>query len=119
MSSTNDRQMPERRAHALTEERVSYMIEEAVDEALSKHDVEMRAFIKNEFGQLHALISAAFPNGDVHGHKIAHEKQIKDANRWDALKAEFISKAFTSGMLAAAFFVFMAVWESIKGEVKK
>lgn len=110
---------PERRAHVLTEEKVSHMIEGAVDDALSKHEEQMRAFIKNEFGQLHALISAAFPNGDVHGHKLAHEKAIKDANRWDQLKSDFISKAFTTGMMGAVGFLLIAAWEHLKAEVKK
>lgn len=114
-----DHPLPERRAHVLTEDRVAYMIEEEIEEALKKHDTEMRTFIKNEFGQLHALISAAFPNGDVHGHKLAHEKQIEGAKWWSSLKADFISKAFTTGLMAAVFFVCVAVWESVKNEVKK
>lgn len=103
----------------LTEEKVSLMIEEAVDESLAKHEEHMTKLIKSEFGQLHALISAAFPNGDVHGHKIAHEKAIRDANRWDQLKADFISKAFTTGLMAALGFVLIAAWEHLKAEVKK
>lgn len=112
-------QRPERRSSALTEERVSLMIEEAIEDALTKHEDQMRTFIKGEFGQLHALITAAFPNGDVHGHKVAHEKQIKDANRWDQLKSDFISKAFTTGMMGAVGFLLIAAWEHLKAEVKK
>lgn len=103
----------------LTEDRVAVMIEEAVDDAMSKHEQRITTMFKAEFGQLHTLISAAFPNGDVHGHKIAHEKAIKDANRWDQLKSEFISKAFTTGMMGAVAFLLMAAWEAVKGEVKK
>lgn len=109
----------ERRAHVLTEEKVSLMIEEAVEDALTKHEEQMRTFIKGEFGQLHSLISAAFPNGDVHGHKIAHEKAIRDANRWDQIKADFIGTAFKTGLMAAIGFMLVAAWESIKNEVKK
>lgn len=111
--------LPERRAHALTEERVALMIEEAVDDAMSKHEQRMTSMFKSEFGQLHTLISAAFPNGDVHGHKIAHEKAIRDAGRWDQLKADFISTAFRTGLMAALGFVLIAVWEHFKSEVKK
>lgn len=103
----------------LTEEKVSLMIEEAVDAGLKSHEEEMRKFIKGEFGQLHALITAAFPGGDVHGHKIAHEKAIRDANRWDQIKADFITKAFTTGMMGAIGFLLIAAWESVKSEVRK
>lgn len=104
---------------SLSEEKVAMMIEEAVDDAMGKHEQRITSMFKAEFGQLHALITAAFPNGDVHGHKIAHEAQIDSARWWKQLKADFITKAFTTGMLAALVFVAIAVWESVKGEVKK
>lgn len=111
--------VPERRGGMLTEERVSIMIEEAVDDAMTKHEQRMTTMFKAEFGQLHTLITAAFPNGDVHGHKVAHEKQIDSAKWWDQLKADFITKAFTTGMLAAMGFLLMAAWEAVKGEARK
>lgn len=103
----------------MTELQVSVMIEEAVDEAMTQHEEKMKTFIKAEFGQLHSLITAAFPNGDVHGHKLAHEAQIDNAKWWQGLKADFISKAFTTGMLGGIGFVLIATWEHFKNEVKK
>lgn len=103
----------------LTEREVQQMIEAAVDEALSEHETRLREHIDTKFNQLSALIVAAFPNGDVHGHKAAHERQIADANRWTQLKTDFISKAFTTGMMGAVGFLLIAVWEWFKGEVRK
>lgn len=110
---------PERRVQPLTEDRVALMIEEAIDESMTKHEAKMTAMIRNEFNTLQELIKAAFPGGDPHGHRIAHEKAIRDASRWDQLKADFISKAFTTGMMAAVGFLLIAAWEAVKGEIKK
>ncbi len=120
----NEPHYPERRAQpALTEDRVALMIEESISESMTRHEARMVALIKNEFNTLGDKFTQdfknAFPGGDPHGHRIAHEKQIKDATRWDALKADFISKAFTTGLMAALFFVLAAAWESVKSEVKK
>lgn len=116
---------PERRnsPQPLTEDRVALMIEESISESMTRHEARMVALIKNEFNTLGDKFTNdfknAFPGGDPHGHRLAHEKQIKDATRWDALKADFISKAFTTGLMAALFFALAAVWESVKSEVKK
>lgn len=117
-----DRQT-ERRATPLTEDRVALMIEESVSESMTRHEARMVALIKNEFNTLGDKFtkdfSSAFPGGDPHGHRMAHEKAIKDAGRWDQLKADFISKAFTTGLMAALGFVLIAAWEHFKAEVKK
>lgn len=75
--------------------------------------------LKEQTAELTSKIESAFPNGDLHGHKAAHEKLIKTANRWDDLKTEFVSKAFTGGFLTAIGFVGLVLWEWFKTEVKK
>ena len=109
---------PDRRA-TLTRDEASLMIQVAVTTALTKHESDMQDFIKAEFQRLEETFKSAFPGGDPHGHRAAHEQQIKTATRWDQLKSEFISKAFTTGMLAAVGFLLIAVWDYFKREVTK
>jgi hypothetical protein len=110
---------PERRTLPLTEDRVRLMIEQSVEQAMETHEDKMTKVIKAEFTKLEDTIKSAFPGGDPHGHRMAHEKAIKDATRWDELKAEFVSKAFTTGMFAALAFVLLWVWEGFKESVKR
>ena len=110
---------PERRIKQLTEDRVALMIEEAVDESMTKHEAKMTAMIRNEFNTLQDLIKSAFPNGDPHGHRIAHEKAIASAGKWDKLKDGILEKLLTGGMWAMVVFVALSVWDRIKNEASR
>lgn len=115
MSDPTAKPIPERKPTGISEDRVALMI----DNALSEHADRMVKLIKEEFTKLSTEFKGAFPNGDPHGHKAAHEAQIENANNWKKIKADFISKAFTSGILAAIAFLFYAGIEAIKAEVRK
>lgn len=110
---------PERRQSALTEDRVALMIQEAVAKALTTHEQHLMLHMDRQFAQLRQSFSDAFPNADPHGHRIAHEKAIRNATGWDKLKAEVLSKFLTAGLWVAAGWLAFAVWEAFKNEVRK
>lgn len=110
---------PERRQSALTEDRVALMIQEAVAKALATHEQHLMTHMDRQFASLRQSFSDAFPGGDPHGHRIAHEKAIRDATGWDRMKTEVISKFLTAGLWVAAGWLLFAVWEAFKHEVRK
>lgn len=105
---------PERRV-GMTEERLAKLL----DEANTRQAEQLREYINQEIQETQELIKSAFPNGDTAAHRIAHEAQIKRSDRWEAMKAEFITKAFTGGMYAAGAFLLVALWEYIKVELRR
>lgn len=107
-----------RRDDQLTSDRVALMIEEALEERVSKMEDRMVAHIDMKFAQMHRLIADAFPNGDPHGHRLAHEKQIEDAEGWKAIKRELITKVATGGIWVAAGWLLLAFWQAFKESVK-
>lgn len=109
---------PERRADPLTHDRVALMIEEAIEERVSKMEDRMVAHIDVKFAQMHRLIADAFPNGDPHGHRMAHEKAIRDAEGWSAIKRELITKVATGGVWVAMGWLLLAAWQAFKEGVK-
>lgn len=110
---------PERRGEVVTEDRVALMIEQAVSAALKAHEQHLMTHMDKQFDLLKKSFSEAFPDGDPHGHRIAHEKQIKTATGWDRMKSDVVSKFLTGGLWIAAGWLLLAVWESFKHEVKK
>lgn len=75
--------------------------------------------VDNRFDELKKLFMDAFPGGDPHGHRIAHEQVIKSSDRWDKIKFGVLEKITAGGIWAAAAFIALAVWEGFKHEVKK
>ena len=110
---------PERRHEALTEDKVALMIQEAVSKALTAHEQHLTLHMDQQFALLRQTFAEAFPNGDPHGHRIAHEKAIKNASWWDKIKSEAASKTIAAGLWVTMAFIAMAIWEHIKQEAKK
>ncbi len=115
----HDRRSIDRRAAALTEDKVSLMIEESVADALAKHESRMILHIDTKFGQLHKFIADAFPDGDPHGHRIAHEKQIKSADAWDKFRFGLFEHVAKGGALLVIGYVALALWDAFKAGVHK
>lgn len=107
----------ERRSGGLTEDRVALMIQEAVSEALRAHEQHLTAHMDRQFALLKQSFSDAFPGGDPHGHRIAHEKQIADQTGWDKLKLGVVEKVINGGVWAAVVFIALAGWDFLKREV--
>ena len=110
---------PERRQAALTEDRVQLMIATALTNAMQAHETKIIAHMDTQFAALRATFASAFPAGDPHGHRMAHERKIRDADGWHKLKAEVLSKFLTAGLWVAAGWLALAAWEAFKHEVKR
>ena len=110
---------PERRQAALTEDKVALMIQTAVSDALKAHEQHLTLHMDKQFAMLRQTISDAFPGGDPHGHRIAHEKAIANATWWEKAKGDAFSKVTAAGLWAIVVFLCVAAWEHIKSEAKK
>lgn len=110
---------PERRQAALTEDRVALMIEQAVQAALKSHEQHLMLHMDKQFASLQHTFAAAFPGGDPHGHRLAHEKAIAKAGWWDRAKSDAFSKVAGAGLWAVVVFLAIAAWEHIKQEARK
>lgn len=110
---------PERRSEALTEDRVKLMIQTAVQTALETHEQHLMQHMDKQFAALKQSFNDAFPGGDPHGHRIAHEKAIAKAGWWDKTKSDAFSKVASAGLWAVVVFLAIAAWEHIKHEARK
>ena len=110
---------PERRDQALTEDRVKLMISEAVKRALAEHEQHLTAHMDKQFALLKQTFADAFPSGDPHGHRIAHEKAIANATWWDKAKSDAFAKVAAAGLWAVVVFLCVAAWEHLKNEAKR
>jgi hypothetical protein len=103
----------------ITEAQVALMVEEEVERRLAKFEDKLMLHLDAKFAQMHRIITDAFPGGDPHGHRAYHELQIKQANGWDQIKGEVISKVVTGGVWVGLGWLCFAVWQAIKSEVTK
>jgi len=110
---------PERRSEAITEDRVKLMIQEAVQQALTAHEQHLVTHMDQQFKALRQTFTDAFPGGDPHGHRLAHEKAIAKAGWWDKVKSDAFAKTASLGLWAVVVFLAIGVWEHIKNEVKR
>lgn len=99
----------------LTEDRVRLLI----NESLSRHEQRVLQHIDRQFNTVHDTLKSAFPNGDPHGHRLAHEKYMQDKAAWDKFKAELISKVATAGFISALMWMLLVVWQAIKESIYK
>ena len=115
---------PERRRNGcecvqVSEAQIALMIEEEVERRLSKAEDKLLAHMDVKFGQLHKLITDAFPDGDPYGHRLHHEAVIKSASKWEQMKGEVASKLLTGGVWVTVAWIAMAIWQSFKNEVQR
>lgn len=110
---------PERRAEPLTEDKVQLMIQSAVQQALASHEQHLMAHMDRQFAGLRQSFAEAFPGGDPHGHRLAHEKAIATANWWDKAKSDAFAKVAAAGIWACVVFLAVAAWEHLKSETKR
>lgn len=116
--SDDDYHGPERR-HGVTEERVELMIDQAMDRHLGEFRHEVLELLSKEFDRLEKVMKSAFPDGDPHGHKLAHMAQIDAANRWKDLRHKFILNVGSAGLLAGLTFLCYAAWEAVRRELER
>lgn len=117
--SARERDLPLPHAESAESLRLQMYFDRALARATDKMEQNFERRLKESTKEIKSFIKTAFPEEDLDGHKRAHETQMITAKRWNELKARFFEKAFTTGALAAIAFAALAVWESIKSEVKK
>lgn len=93
----------------MTEDRVRLL----VAEALETHEEKLLSHLDGKFAGLEKMIKSAFPDGDPHGHRAAHEAQIKQAQGWQKLKSEIVSKFLTTGLWGAFLWVLYQGWQGL------
>jgi hypothetical protein len=98
----------------LTEDRVKVLIADA----LERHEKRVMDHLDSGFDRLSQTFASAFPGGDPHGHRLAHEKAIRTASWWDKLKADVMGKFFVAGLGAAAAYAAFLVWEAIRTNIR-
>jgi hypothetical protein len=106
-------------APSVSEAQISLMIEEEIERRLSKFEDKMMMHMDVKFAQLHHAIAEGYPGGDPHGHRMAHEKMIRDADGWTKIKGDILSKFLTGGLWLAAGYLAFAVWQAFKTDVTK
>jgi hypothetical protein len=106
-------------APSVSEAQIALMIEEEIERRMSKFEDRMLLHMDAKFAQMHKLITDAFPAGDPHGHRAYHELQIKQADGWDKIKGDILSKFLTGGLWLAAGYLDFAVWQAFKQDLHK
>jgi hypothetical protein len=102
----------------VSEAQISLMIEEELERRLAKFEDKMLMHMDAKFAQLHKLITDGYPNGDPHGHRMAHEKMIREPTAGRRSRARS-SKFLTGGLWLAAGWLAFAMWQAFKSEVTK
>lgn len=114
--------LEERRHHpefGISEDRARLLIRGAMDASLRAHEAQIVSQIDSRFGELSDMIKSAFPDGDPHGHRRAHEQEIREAAGWSKLKADLLSKVLTGGVWAGVVWLVFIIIEAVKQEIKK
>lgn len=103
----DDPHFPERRRNAVTHEHI-----QAYQAALRQH-------FDKRFDELEKMLRSAFPDGDLDGHRRAHQTVIAAAadraTLWKSVREKTISGSIWAGIVLLA----AALWEYIKDQVKR
>ena len=71
------------------------------------------------FDNLEALIRSGFPDGDIEGHRRAHEEVIKAAQEWKNLRHAVLEKILTTGIWSAVVLLAAILWNHFKDSLTK
>ena len=74
--------------------------------------------IDKRFNDVETLIRSGFPNGDIEGHRRAHEEVIKSSEARDKLWAAVMEKLITGGVWAAFVVLIGALWTNFKDALR-
>lgn len=98
---------------------MSQQIEQALKQAMERHDVQVKAHLDNRFDELKNIMLSAFPDGDPVGHRQYHQTQIDYMNERRLLWKDIRSKSIIGGLWLLLGFLGMAVIEYLKREITK
>ena len=108
---------------ALTPDRVALMIEEALEERISKMESRMLAHMDLKFGQFHKLftdhVEEAFPPGPLLKHRMDHEGRIRAAATREKIRDDLWAWGIKGAVGLMLFLFAMGALEWIKREISK
>lgn len=94
----------------LPEEYIKLLIEASVETALTRFDQKLNEQTKN-------FVMSAFPEGDLHGHRLAHEKMIERAKKCRTWKEEMWGRITTVSLMAAVGWLVLALAEDARASI--
>jgi hypothetical protein len=120
---------PERRLTAQIERRkatktdIALMVEEAVDERVSKMESHLIDHINQKFGQLHRVfdqhVTDAFPGGDARGHREHHQSLIDSAEVAKRVRQDLFAWLLKGVVGVVLFLIGIGALEWLKRELSK
>lgn len=88
-------------------------------EHIQEYQASLRQHFDKRFDELEKMLRSAFPDGDLDGHRRAHQTVIAAAadraTLWKSVREKTISGSIWSGIVLLA----AALWEYIKDQVKR
>ena len=103
----DDPPFQERRKNAVTHEHIQ------------SYQAALRQHFDKRFDELEKMLRSAFPDGDLDGHRRAHQTVIAAAadraTLWKSVREKTISGSIWAGIVLLA----AALWEYIKDQVKR
>ena len=106
----------ERRKHVVSHEHIQ-AYQASIRQHFDERFDEQRKHIDSRFDEQDKKLASAFPDGDLEGHRRAHEEviaTIKDrADLWKAVREKTVS----GGVYAALGLLMLALWEYAKAHL--
>ena len=87
-------------------------------EPIESYQAVIRQHFDERFDSLEKTLKSAFPNGDLEGHRRAHETVIAMADDRARLWKTVLEKTISGSIWAAVVLLAMALWEFIKDRIK-
>jgi len=81
---------------------------------VEKFDLHVEEEMAEHRNSIAAFKEAAFPNGDLPGHKVAHENDMQQRRETQEIKKDVVSHVLKGAFWAAAAGIFWAVMQAIK-----
>ena len=108
----------ERRKNAVTHEHI-----QSYQASLRNHFdtklAEIKAHFDARFDEQNKVLRSAFPDGDLDGHRRAHQTVMAAAADRDARWKSVWEKTISGGIWAGIVLLAAALWEYIKDQVKR
>lgn len=90
---------------------------QAIKEKVESIDSRLTRHIAEETQKFHEMMNNAFPNGDAHGHRVAHEAFLREMEDRHELRKALIEKLVTGGVWTAIGVIVSISWYWLKGHL--
>ena len=113
-----DQPFTERRKNAVSHEHIQEY-QASIRRHFDTKFAEVKTHFDGKFDEQNQLLKSAFPNGDLDGHRRAHETIMANAADREKLWKTVLEKTISGSVWAAIVLLAMALWEMVKDRVKK